>query len=193
MPRHERKPAKIGPGHEKLVDALVGELRDPKPIGQPIVLEDHTPETDSIRINVVWDRWEECPREARSTIILDAYKRFFDKETFQQITLTLGTTVPEAVALGLLPFGIEPARSRAGDATQKEYCDAMTEAGASSVPGLDMPQLRFATREDAENGLEHLEQTLPNSRWILVINQDVSNSISFHDSASVSYPNDGTV
>ena len=193
MPRHERKPAKASPEHEKLVDELVGELRNPKPIGQPIVLEDHTPETDSIRINVVWDRWEECPREARSTIILNAYKRFFDKETFQQIRLVLGTTVPEAVALGLLPFGVEPARRKTGDPTQEAYCRTMVAAGASKVPGTELPQLRFATREDAENALEHLEQALPNSRWILVINQDVSNSISFHDSASASYPHDRTV
>jgi len=192
MPRHERRPPKTSGEHEKLVEDLVSELRNPKPMGQPIVLEDHTPETNSIRINVVWDRWEECPRESRSAIILSAYKRFFDKETFQQITLTLGTTVPEACALGLLPFGIEPARRKAGGPTQEQYCATMTEAGASKVPGLDLPQLRFATREDAENALENLEQALPNSRWILVINRDVSESISLLDSASVSFPRDTT-
>ncbi len=193
MPRHERKPAEASPESEKLVDDLLRELRNPRPIGQPIVLEDQTPETDSIRINVIWDRWEECPREARSTIILDAYKNFFDKEAFGQITMTLGTTVAEAVGLGLLPLGIEPARSRTGDPTQKEYCDAMTEAGASSIPGLELPQLRFATREDAENTLEHLQETLPKSRWILVINAEASNTLSFDASASVSYPHDRTV
>ena len=195
MPRHERRPAKTSGEYQKLIRDLVSELKNPKPMGQPIVLEDYSPETNSIRINVVWDRWEECLRESRSAIILKAYELFFDKETFQQITLALGTTVPEACALGLLPFGIEPARRKTGDPAEEEYRAAMTSVGASRVPGLDLPQLRFATREDAENALEHLEQALPNSRWILVIHEDVSESISLSGSASalVNPPRDRTV
>lgn len=168
MPRHERKPATTGPELEKLVDDLVGELRDPKPIGQPIVLEDHTPETDSIRINVVWDRWEECPREARSTIILDAYRRFFDKETFQQITLTLGTTVPEAVALGLLPFKIVAARQRAQLPLTPEYRQAMLDVGAVIPLESDDLQLRCATLEDAELTVAHLKEAVQHSRWSII-------------------------
>ena len=106
MPIHRRSPPQRSTSDGSLLNDLVAELKQPRDMGQPIIIEDSTPETHSLRVNVVWDRWEECPRELRAGIIIDAYKEARGEEVRQQITLALGVTVPEAVAIGLLPFHV---------------------------------------------------------------------------------------
>jgi hypothetical protein len=168
MPRHVRMPAQPGPQSNRLLADLVGELRSSKPFGQPIILEDRSPETNSIRVQVVWDRWEGCPPEVRSKLIQDAYKDVFGEETAEQITLCLGMTVPEAAAMGLLPYKVEPVRRKGELPADEQFRQAMLEAGASVLSDPHRPQLRFATLDDAEATQEYLERALPNSKWMLV-------------------------
>lgn len=153
---------------------LVKELKNPGSIGQPIILEDRTPETNSIRVHVIWDRWDECERTRRSGVVLAAYEEVFGAETRQQITLALGMTVAEAIATGLLPFRIVPAQRRGQRPTDQQYRKAMDQAGAITMAPDDWPQLRFATQEDAEITLDHLTQALPDSKWIVI--QEVSDA-----------------
>jgi len=189
MPLHQRTPAKAGAKHDRLKADLVSELKNPSPMGQPVILEDRTPETKSIRVHVIWDRWEDCARELRWGIVADAYGEAFGKETQQQITLALGLTVPEAVGIGLLPFQIVPTRRKGERPTKAEYRKAMIDAGASVLGVGDDPQLRFATLEDAEKTLDHLRQTLPDSKWIVL--QEVPESTSSVTSTVYpSYPPD---
>jgi hypothetical protein len=136
-------------------------------MGQPIILEDGNVNGDSVRVQVVWDRWEELPGELRSAIILDAYATALGEAYRQRIKFALGMTVPEAIEVGLLPFQVIPARKKDGDPSPEEYRKAMIDAGASLLSGEDRPQLRFATIDDAEAAMERLQEMLPNSRWII--------------------------
>jgi len=172
MPRHIVRPTDGSANRGELLAGLISELREPKAIGQPIVLEDHTPETNSVRVQVVWDRWDECPRDARSGIVLEAYENICGREFRRQITLALGVTVAEATAMGLLPFKVLPARRKDEHPANAEYERAMRESGATAIPGEAGPQIRCATLEDAEATIERLVQTLPGSKWVIA--QEVS-------------------
>lgn len=147
---------------------LIEELRNPKPLGQPIILEDATPQTNSVRVHVVWDRWTECPRELRHQVIEDAYMEALGSKQQLPITLALGLTVPEAIGVGLLPYQIAPAPRRTNDISDERYLEAMLKAGASTLLGRQNPQLRFATPEDAETAMESLQSELPGSKWLII-------------------------
>jgi hypothetical protein len=168
MPIHTRLPAQKGPKEQELLRHLVEELKQPRDIGQPIILEDSTPETRSIRVTVVWDRWEDCPRELRAGIIVDAYNEAGGEDIGRQIKLALGITVPEAVTMGLLPWEVRPlnAAGQPLNRVDPEYRKAMTEMGAFQRFGRDRLDLRVATLEDAQATIERLQERLPGSKWM---------------------------
>ncbi len=170
MPVHRQPPARPEDKDEfeQLVTALTQELMKPRDIGQPIILEDETLETNSLRVHVIWERWEEWCGELRSRIVLEAYERAFLNDPRPQITLVLGLTVPEAIAIGLLPFKIVAARERAGMSLTPEYRQALLDAGATMRLGGNDPQLRCATFDDAEATIKHLEDGLSHSKWTII-------------------------
>jgi hypothetical protein len=133
-----------------------------------LILEDDTPETNSLRVTVVWDRWSACPTEFRSPIILDSYAAAHGEDTRRKITLAIGVTVEEAVDLGLLPFKVLSARRRDESPSPEAYRKAMTEAGGVIISGDEGLQLRFATLDDAAAAMEALEHRLPGSKWMVV-------------------------
>ena len=165
MPRHVREPFVADEKRDELMRVLVEELKQPKEIGQPVGLEDYTPETNSRRVHVIWNRWAECDRALRSGIILDAYREAFGEDYRRQITLALGVTVLEAYAIALLPFSVTPRRINGQGPSNEEYEQAMKAVGTSVFPNDDAPHLRFATLEDAEATMQLLEEKLPNSKW----------------------------
>ena len=177
MPVHRQPPARPADKgeFEQLVTELTKELTRPRDIGQPIILEDETLETNSLRVHVIWERWAEWSGELRSRIVLESYERAFPKNARPQITLVLGLTVPEAVEMGLLPFKIVAARQRAGLPLTQEDRQALLDAGATMQLRGNDPQLRCATFDAAEATIKHLEKELPNSRWTIV------EEVSVHD------------
>lgn len=150
-----------------LVDALVSELKNPSPFGQPIIIEDWL-HGDDFRLYVIWDKWKSLTRKKISTIIFDAYYEVSPKEALKLCNVH-GMTVKEGWAAGWLPFGIEPRRSREGDPTSDEYDEILLEVGASRIKGIDLPQLRFHTQWEAENTMEYFESRIPNSRWLITL------------------------
>ncbi|NQU21234.1 MAG: hypothetical protein HQ567_08125 [Candidatus Nealsonbacteria bacterium] len=147
---------------------LTKELMNPQDIGQPIILEDETLETNSLRVHVIWERWAEWSGELRSRIVLESYERAFPGDARPQITLVLGLTVSEAIGIGLLPFKIMAARERAGMPLTPEYRQALLDAGATMPLRGNDPQLRCATFDAAEATIKHLEEKLTHSRWTIV-------------------------
>ncbi len=176
MPRHIRSATVPMSERRTLVADLAQEIQTPRAMGQPIILEDGNLSGESLRVQVVWDRWEEVPGELRSPIILDAYATALGDGYRQRIKLALGITVLEAVEVGLLPFQVIAARRRDEELSLEEYRKAMIDAGASLLFGESRPQLRFASLEDAEAAIEHLQHVLPNSRWIIAQEVSVAHS-----------------
>jgi hypothetical protein len=168
MPVYKKPPRVSGPELESLVEGLVGELNNPKEFGQPIVLEDSTPETNSLPVHVIWDRWAEYDKDFRYTVILNAYEQARGKEIRDQITLALGLTVPEAAAIGLLPFLLRPAAGASGPRDLDENLRAaMLQLGASTLNDPKHPELRFAHQEDVEAASAHLKDVLPHTSWLI--------------------------
>ena len=170
MPRHVQTDPTEYAERQTLVAELAKEIQDPRPIGQPIVLEKRPTGptgTQSIITNVIWDRWDECPRELRADIILEAYERALGVEDREKITLALGVTVPEAAAMGLLPYVVSPT-GRVREGPSKEDQQAMIRAGGSTLADPRLPVVRCATLEDAEATIKYLEEQRPGSIWIIV-------------------------
>jgi hypothetical protein len=190
MPVYRKPVRNPGPELETFVGELASELKSPKQFGQPMIKEDATPETNSLRVHVIWDRWSDYDPDFRYIAILNAYERAYGKATRDQITLALGLTVPEAVSVGLLPFQVRPAaRAAAGPSDEelrgkarrrrteiarersrpsdREYREALLKLGASTLADADHPQLRFATEEAAGLAHEQLKRMFPNSSWVI--------------------------
>jgi len=166
MPRLIRPVPQFSVQREGLVDHLAKELGSPCKFGQPIIIEDPVAGGDRRLIHVIWDDWEGCPREERTAIIQAAYQRAFGEEYQDKISLAIGITVPEAVAMGLLPYTFRKRQSH-GEWTEEER-QAMIKAGASILLDPRRPELRCATEDDADATYQFLHQRLPNTWWIIV-------------------------
>lgn len=168
MPRKISNPSVRKSASAELVAALVGELREPREIGQPIILERHMELADAVQVYVVWDRFLDVPDDQRAATILQAYEQVMGKEFRNRITLATGATVPEAGDLELLPFEVVPALRNGNAGILDNFHQVMVSEGASILRHPDRPELRFETLDDATAAIERLEDRLPNSRWVVV-------------------------
>jgi hypothetical protein len=181
MPIRKRSSARRGAREESLLGDLIQELKSPRDVGQPIIIEDETPETASMRVHVIWDRWDKCAHELRSGIVMEAYQKTSRVMQGQQLTLAFGLTVPEAVDQGLLPFELVPTQKALEQPLAPEYEKAMIDMGASTLFGSDYPQLRLASLKEAQECREKLLKQLPGSDWIVVRDVYEPDSISMSD------------
>src|SRR5262245_4791565 len=100
MPVRVIKPAARSPEYQQLVDTLVTELRQPHESGQPVVTVEHLGNNGKVHVRVIWDRWQDCPDEQRTEIVLEAFKTVHGEEFERSMTVALALTVPEAAAHG---------------------------------------------------------------------------------------------
>ena len=172
MPRKTLEDSKTKPRGGDLVTRLADELRNQHQTGQPIIYEKEF-NGGRIRSLVIWDEWERLSLEDRTSVIHEAYFRAEGPESQSRIVLASGLTVPEAESAGMLPFQIIAALRKEDSVTIEECRQAMIDVGASTLLDPQRPQLRFATREEAETTLRELVKTLANSEPVWVIAQDV--------------------
>lgn len=66
----------------------------------PTVYEEPQPYGDSLKVKVIWSKWEGVPLEERGSIILDAYYQAGLQEELSRITIALGLTPEEEKRLG---------------------------------------------------------------------------------------------
>src|SRR5262249_924963 len=91
-----------------LVDELAAELKQNLHPAQPIIDEFHFPETNSVKVTVVWDAWKPLYDEDRTDVIMQAYEDAEGKGYADRLVLAAGYTVPEAAAYGILPYRVVP-------------------------------------------------------------------------------------
>jgi hypothetical protein len=159
-------------GRGRLVAELAEELKGGHGGGQPVILEE-TFHSGKRRVVVIWDKWEAVPTEERISTIHQAYAQVESSNYCDSITLADGFTVPEAQSLGLLPFSIIPALRKGDPVTWPQCKTAMVAEGASTLLDQERPQLRFASREEAEAAVARLTERLPGSGDVWVIAEEV--------------------
>jgi hypothetical protein len=157
-----------------LLEELTSELKNEKDSGQPIIDEQHSPTTRSVRVNVIWDQWSGVSDEDRTAIILNAYEAVEGKEFRDRIALAVGLTVPEAAASGLLPFEVIAALRTSDNITLQQCRAAMVAEGASVLVDAEKPMLRFATLEEAQACIRRLGEKLPGSQPVWIVSRNVA-------------------
>ncbi|MEB3164076.1 MAG: hypothetical protein VKK80_12665 [Prochlorothrix sp.] len=149
-----------------LIDALGRCLSSEETMGQPLVYE-YDLQNGSLRVLVIWDRWQKLALEDRTKVILTAYR----EQAGPRVALASGLTVLEAVMAGFLSFRIIPAVRRRDKVNLERCWEGMKEFGAS-VLFEDEPRLYFATREEAERGIEVLCRMIPKSEEVWQVIQE---------------------
>jgi hypothetical protein len=167
MPRHIISRGQAPVERPDLVEKLVKELTGAKR-RQPVIVEEAIPATGSRHVHVIWDEWKGVPAEQRSQLIIEAYGRAEGADTAENITIAVGVTPHEALALGLLPFVVQPVRRRTDKLGSEDYEKAIEKELPKTLAGREARQLRYATLEDAEDARRRLEQALPGSYWAVV-------------------------
>ena len=173
MPRNKRpfdEPPR--PTSGDLAERLADELKSNRQSGQPVI-EEQTFPTGKIRVTVIWDEWDALSLEQRTSVILRAYELAEGRDYREKVALASGLTVPEAYAVGMMPFQIIPAVRRGDPVTPEQCREAMVAEGASTLLAADKPQLRFTTEEEAEAARKRLVERLPESEPVWVVTQEV--------------------
>lgn len=166
MPVVDIPPPARSPDQVRLLNDLVAELRQPHDFGQPRILIRTMPRGGLRHVEVIWDRWADCPPDQRGEIVRDAFAIVRGREFADSIALTIPATVEEAIEMDRLPYGVRPARwHNLGDAEREEVCRALTDHGASAVPPGARPLLRFGTPGEAEAARARLATTSPTVEW----------------------------
>jgi hypothetical protein len=154
------------------VKELADELKHDSESSQPVIDEQHYAGTEKIRVNVLWDKWDNVPHEERPDVILKAYETAEGKKARENVALAVGMTFPEAYESGMLPFQVIPLL-RKGDPVSLEDCRrAMREEGASQLFPQGKPELRFLTEEQAEASIKRLVKRLPGSEPVWAVVQE---------------------
>lgn len=168
MPRFIITPGTHSPKHDAFVKKLVQEFTSAGANLQPLILEEQVPSTKSRHVRVLWDRWKELEDEQRAAVIVDAYAQAEGAEAAGEITIAEGVTPHEALALGLLPFKVVPARKQHDPIPLDAYKTAQAKEARHTLLGPKAKELRYARIEDAQQAYQRLLQALPGSSWAVV-------------------------
>ncbi len=159
---------------QSLLERLKRERQAPSESGEPLIFEIPVEQPDRIDVLVVWQEWENVPSMERTNIILEAYTEKEDK-----LAQAVGVTYEEAMEQQLLPYAVvsrfelekkflslvSPNPSEAAKrlaAIRK----AKLELGGTRRADENV-DLRFPTREMAEQALSALLSKLPNDNWLV--------------------------
>jgi hypothetical protein len=136
----------------------------------PLVVENKIVPTQNAHVVVIWDAWDGLPPTDRSKIILDAYaktKRLGDAI----ITVAMGLGEEEALRMGFLPYSIVTTRRQGDNVSLAELSKALMGAGGILLKVGSSTQLRFPTRDQAEDAYRYLSQAIPGPYWAIVYEQ----------------------
>jgi hypothetical protein len=93
--------SKHPPEHAELVTELAREWKNPSQGPEPLILFERDPKKKVMHVYVVWDKWRNTDRVARSEIIMDAAERSLPADEVLNITIAMGLTPDEAQRFGI--------------------------------------------------------------------------------------------
>ena len=160
-------------GKSPLADELAAELKSQRESGQPVIHETEFPNSDQLRVVVIWDAWHNLTHEARTDTIHQAYELAEGAAARNRIGLASGLTVPEAFGAGMLPVQVIAALRKSDPVTAEQCNAALIEEGASVLVSPEKPQLRFATLDEADAACQRLAKRLPGSDEVWVTLEEV--------------------
>lgn len=180
MPRHIIRADERVSHHPKLARTLAKEIREPGGDPQPFILEEEIQPNGSRHVQVIWELWKKVPEEDRGQVILDAYALAEGAAFADNIAIAAGYTPHEALALGLLPWVVTPARQgglRMGlSATDADVERAIRDESIHTILGPKLTSahgLRYPVKEDAIAARKRLQQSLIPSPSDWVIREDL--------------------
>ena len=85
----------------ELTEILKNEWLNPQSgLAEPIVIEEESPQTQTLRLYVVWSKWAALSQQQRSEIVMDAFSLVATKENRPQdvarVTIAMGLTREDA-------------------------------------------------------------------------------------------------
>lgn len=111
---------------------------------------------------LIWTGWYGVPYRERAEIARAA----FSPELLEKTNTIVGLTPDEAIAMGYLPFRVEPIADEIDDVMRDKIRQAMLEEGAiETSEGL---QLRYMSREAARDAFVRLQARVPGPYWAIV-------------------------
>ena len=141
-----------------LVSELYQEWKGQTTGKQPLIYENEIARTGSLHVLVVWDKWAGVEDGERSAIIREAFGDQSPKRGLE-ITIALGLTMEEAIAMGYFPYKIEPAVTGKGEVSQEQIKEAMlAERAITTKNGLE---LRYRTLQEAFEAYQRLNEKHP--------------------------------
>jgi hypothetical protein len=155
---------------DELVRVLAQELTTPGDGPQPLIVERHLPAAHSRHVHVVWDKWGDLADEERSSVIVQAYARAEGEEAASNITVALGLRPEDAIIFGVLPFKIVPEHAHMSEFSP--YRIAFGHEVEKTVLGVGARELRYASREAAEEALKRMKRHAPTTSWMILREDD---------------------
>jgi hypothetical protein len=139
----------------------------------PLVIVNRVPQTKTVHVVVVWDRWRDLTPQQRDRVIVDSFAAGHPGQD-EPVSFPMGLTPGEALHQGFLPYQIN-AHARAEDGVSaKDIDQAMKSAGGIFLRVGDDVQLRFATRGQAGEAYRRLLNRVNKPIWTL--SEELSNS-----------------
>src|SRR5688500_7340604 len=134
------------PSAARLTDQLSAQLKAELSLDEPFIVEQRTAQTQSRHVLVIWDAWQNLPRDTRAAIIMNAY-RAANLLKGDTIRVALGLTQEEALDLGYLPFQITTTVRNTDPVDFKDIRKALEGVGGIQVKVGSSLQVRFPSQE----------------------------------------------
>lgn len=149
---------------DRLVGQLARRIAAPATLDEPFILQDRVPQTRTRHVVVIWDKWSDLDRSGRSKIILDAYEKA-EVLGNDSLSVAMGLTQQEAMQMGYLQYSIITLRKNSDPVTLEQLKQAMESVGGIHVRTGSLLQLRFPTKELAQEAYRQLVTQIPGPYW----------------------------
>lgn len=165
--RRHRPAAPASQAQDTLVRFLAYRFaKPPESPDLPLFVVNRVPQTKTAHVLVVWDRWKDVAVTDRNRIITDAFVTANPDELGLAL-FPIGLTPGEALHQGFLPYQIVPVLRGKDVVGDDELKDAMQSAGGVLLQADDDLQLRFATRDQANEAFRRLLDQINKPIWTI--------------------------